>query len=138
MSALRERECWLHLLPCRRDPPQQKPRIPSSASSPVTTTTSHDTPVFHDATSTSTSHHVDTDGGLQSQLATDIEDTRQRLDGLNSHQQITSLGALASLSEACVAVWQDASALNRTGSGYFLFQDKAIAWTDSEESSSGF
>jgi hypothetical protein len=71
-------------------------------------------------------------GGLQSQLAIDIEATRQRLDGVDLPQQKTSLGALTSLSEAYAAVWHDASTLSRTGGNYFLFEGKAVAWTDGE------
>ena len=71
------------------------------------------------------------DSGLQSHLATDIEVTRDRLRSLSTSQHI-SLGALSSLSEACAAVWHDASELDKTSKSFFLFEDRAAPWVDCE------
>jgi hypothetical protein len=61
----------------------------------------------------------------------DIETARQRLGTGDLSQQHKTLGALASISEAYVAVWHDDPAL-RTGSSYFLFEDKAESWADGD------
>lgn len=74
---------------------------------------------------------VNGSNGLQSHLATDIEVTREQLRGVDASQH-NSLGALSSLSEACAAVWHDAAELGKTGKKFFLFEDRAAAWTDGE------
>lgn len=68
---------------------------------------------------------------LQSQLATDIEVTRQQLRELDNSQH-SSLGALSSLSEAYAAVWHDASDFSKTGKNFFLFEDHAVSWVNGE------
>lgn len=68
---------------------------------------------------------------LQSQLAIDIEVTRERLHGLDIPQQ-NSLTALSSLSEAYAAVWHDASEFGQTGKSYFLFEGNAVSWVNGE------
>ena len=68
---------------------------------------------------------------LQSHLATDIELTSERLRGLATSQH-NSLGALSSLSEACAAVWHDASEFDKTGKKFFLFEDCAESWLNGE------
>lgn len=71
------------------------------------------------------------DSNLQSHLASDIDVTRERLSGLDNSQH-NSLGALSSLSEACAAVWHDASEFDKMGGNYFLFEDQVVSWVDSE------
>ncbi|KIX03811.1 uncharacterized protein Z518_07364 [Rhinocladiella mackenziei CBS 650.93] len=66
---------------------------------------------------------------LQSNLATDIEVTRERLRGLDTSPH-DSLGALSSLAEACAAVWHDAWELDKTCHKFFLFEDRAISWVN--------
>ena len=68
---------------------------------------------------------------LQSQLATDIEVTREQLRELDNSQH-NSLGALSSLSEAYAAVWHDASDFSKTGKKKFLFEDHAVFWVNGE------
>jgi len=69
---------------------------------------------------------------VQSHFTSEIEVTRGLLHGFgNSHE--TSLGALTSLSEACAAVWHNAMEFDSTArKGYFLFEDRAASWADSE------
>jgi hypothetical protein len=69
---------------------------------------------------------------VQSHLTNDIETTRGLLHGLGASHE-TSLGALTSLSEACAAVWHNAIEFDSTTSrGYFLFEDQAAVWAESE------
>jgi hypothetical protein len=76
--------------------------------------------------------HSGADGSsLQSHLATDIAVTRERLRGLDTSQH-NSLDALSSLSEACAAVWHDASEFDTTGKKFFLFEDHAVSWVNGE------
>ncbi|KAF2470016.1 uncharacterized protein BDR25DRAFT_343257 [Lindgomyces ingoldianus] len=70
------------------------------------------------------------DSNLQSHLATDIAMTHERLNGVDYSKHIP-LGALSSLSEACAAVWHDASEFEETGNGFFLFEEHTVAWVDS-------
>ncbi|KIW99154.1 uncharacterized protein Z519_00817 [Cladophialophora bantiana CBS 173.52] len=83
--------------------------------SPVTVTGSH----VSDAATSS----------LQSNLAMDIEVTRNRLQGLDASPQ-TSLRALSSLSEACAAIWHDDWELDKACNKFHLFEDRAISWAD--------
>ncbi|OQO11643.1 hypothetical protein B0A48_03370 [Cryoendolithus antarcticus] len=64
---------------------------------------------------------------IQSQLAAEIETTQNLLDPADSHP----FGALSSLSEACAAVWHDATDFDRASQGYFLFEERTSAWVDS-------
>ena len=74
---------------------------------------------------------------VQSHLTNDIEATRGLLHGLGASH--TSLGALTSLSEACAAVWHNAMEFDSTTSRrYFLFEDQAASWADSERSAYSF
>jgi hypothetical protein len=74
---------------------------------------------------------------VQSHLTSDIEATRGLLHGLGASD--TSLGALTSLSEACAAVWHNAMEFDSTTSRrYFLFEDQAASWADSERSAYSF
>lgn len=75
---------------------------------------------------------------LQSQLATDIEVTRERLRGLDTshHNSHNSLGALSSLSEAYAAFWHDDSEFSKVGKEFFLFEDRAVSWVNGGPSSS--
>lgn len=66
---------------------------------------------------------------LQSHLATDIEVTRERLQGFDT-SQYNSLSALSSLSEACAAVWHDGSEFDKTDKQFFLFEDHTDSWVD--------
>lgn len=68
---------------------------------------------------------------VQSHLANDIETTRGLLSELGTFHD-TSLGALTSLSEACASVWHNAIELENTGKGFFLFEDQAESWMNSE------
>jgi hypothetical protein len=68
---------------------------------------------------------------IQSHLTKDIEATRGLLHGLGASHD-TSLGALTSLSEACAAVWHNAIEFDSTSKGYFLFEDQAETWVESE------
>ncbi|KAL9089771.1 MAG: hypothetical protein Q9165_005565 [Trypethelium subeluteriae] len=70
---------------------------------------------------------------LQSHLATEIEETRGQLRETDT-SQMNSLGALSSLSEACAAVWHDASDFEKTGHNFFLFEDRAVGWVDGTHS----
>jgi len=64
---------------------------------------------------------------LQSHLASDIESARKRLDGRDE----SSLGALASLSEACAAVWHSNGQFEQSRKQYFLFEDRSAGWVES-------
>lgn len=66
---------------------------------------------------------------LQSNLATDIEVTQERLRGLDTSPH-NSLGALSSLAEACAGVWHDAWELDKTSNKFFLFEDRADSWAN--------
>jgi len=68
---------------------------------------------------------------VQSHLATEIDATRGLLGGSGELHE-NSLGALSSLSQACAAVWHSTSNFDRPGKGYFLFQDRAVSWVESE------
>jgi hypothetical protein len=68
---------------------------------------------------------------VQSHLATEIDTTRGLLGGPGELHD-NSLGALSSLSQACSAVWHSTSDFDRPGKGYFLFQDRAVSWVESE------
>lgn len=68
---------------------------------------------------------------LQSHLANDIESARERLDGHDEAQQ-SSLGALASLSDACAAVWHSNGQFEQARKQYFLFEDRSAAWVQSK------
>ena len=69
------------------------------------------------------------DGSLESHLAIDIAVTRERMSGLCNSQH-NPLGALSSLSEACAAVWHDASEFEESGNEFFLFEDHAVSWVN--------
>jgi hypothetical protein len=69
--------------------------------------------------------------GLQCNLTTDIEVTRERLGGLDTSLH-NSLGALSSLAEVCAGVWHDAGELNKTSNKFFLFEDREGSWVDGE------
>nr|POF12724.1 putative transcriptional regulatory protein c11d3.07c [Quercus suber] len=69
------------------------------------------------------------DAGLQSQMATDIETTRERLSGSQA-MQTSSLSALSSLSEAYAAVWHDGTDFSKAGNHYFTFEDRSHIWVD--------
>ncbi|KAI9704639.1 MAG: hypothetical protein M1820_005387 [Bogoriella megaspora] len=71
------------------------------------------------------------DNSMQSHLVDDIEETRDQLRR-HSTSQHNSLGALSSLSEACAAIWHDASEFDKTGTKFFLFKDHAVSWADAE------
>jgi hypothetical protein len=71
-----------------------------------------------------TSKPTRTESEIQPHLATDIEVTRFWIEGQGSDQQ-GSLGALSSLSEACAAVWHDASEMDSGQKTFFLFEDRA-------------
>ena len=82
--------------------------------------------------SSSTPAHTLESTAVQSHLTNDIETTRGLLHGLGASHE-TSLGALTSLSEACAAVWHNAMEFDSTTSrGYFLFEDRAALWAESE------
>lgn len=68
---------------------------------------------------------------VQSHLTNDIEATRGLLHGLGTSHE-TSLGALTSLSDACAAVWHNSMEFDNTNKGFFLFEDQAKSWVDSE------
>lgn len=68
---------------------------------------------------------------MQSHLTNDIEATRGLLHGVGASHE-TSLGALTSLSEACAAVWHNSLEFDDTSKGFFLFEDQAESWVDSE------
>ena len=69
---------------------------------------------------------------VPSHLTNDIETTRGLLYGLGASHNNTSLGALTSLSEACAAVWHNAMEFDSTSRGYFLFEDRAALWAESQ------
>ena len=70
-----------------------------------------------------------TNDSVQSNLATDIDVTRERLRALDE-TPIKSLGALSSLAEACAAVWHDAYELDMMRDKVFLFDNQAVSWAD--------
>jgi hypothetical protein len=67
---------------------------------------------------------------IQSHLMNDIEATRDVLHDLAASQG-TSLGALASLSKACAAVWHNSMEFDSNVKGFFLFEDRAEFWAES-------
>nr|OQO15540.1 hypothetical protein B0A51_15262 [Rachicladosporium sp. CCFEE 5018] len=68
---------------------------------------------------------------VQSQLAADIEATQSLLHGLSSDTgDSRPFGALSSLSDACAAVWHDATDFDRTSQGYFLFKERTLGWVE--------
>ncbi|EMC92685.1 hypothetical protein BAUCODRAFT_151097 [Baudoinia panamericana UAMH 10762] len=72
---------------------------------------------------------------LQSHLTLDIDGTTDRLHHLagDSSDQ-NSLTALTSLSDACAAVWHDAAGPDVSVKKFFPFEDRAVAWTETFES----
>jgi hypothetical protein len=82
--------------------------------------------------SSSTPASATESSAVQSHLTNDIETTRGLLQGLGASHTNTSLGALTSLSEACAAVWHNAMEFDITSRGYFLFEDRATLWVESE------
>lgn len=85
--------------------------------------------------SSSTPGHATESTVVQSHLTNDIETTRGLLHCLGASHNNTSLGALTSLSEACAAVWHNAMEFDSTSRGYFLFEDRAALWVESENRS---
>lgn len=78
-----------------------------------------------------TSYTQNRNDEAQSHLTTDIEATRGLLHGLGA-SQYGSLSALSSLSKACAAVWHNEPGSDKSGQSFFLFEDRADSWADSE------
>lgn len=97
----------------------------------VSKDTSNENEVLPKAAASSTPAPACESTAVQSHLTNDIEATRGLLHGLGASHD-TSLGALTSLSEACAAVWHNAIEFDNTSRGYFLFEDRAEAWVESE------
>lgn len=68
---------------------------------------------------------------VQSHLTSDIEATRGLLEGMGVPQS-NSLGALSSLSKTCAAVWHNEPGYDQESRSFFLFEDSAEIWADSE------